>query len=387
MKALIVMSLGAAMCAGQNAPPSKRVNNYRSTGGATAARARSVSLEVLPDGRVTFRLRAPKAAEAAVQIGGSPKPMTKAADGLWSLTLGPMEPEIYNYAFVVDGLRVLDASNANVKTGINGIDSNFVEVPGREAPRFDEVQSVPRGAIQIRSYFSNVMKRPRGIYVYTPPEYDREPSRKFPVLYLRHGFGDTESNWSVDGRAGVILENLIAQKKAAPMIVVMTIGYTDSTWLGGSSPEGIETLGRELLAEVIPYVERDYRTLTGRENRAITGLSMGGGQAFVIGLRNLDHFAWIGEFSSGLLSEAEFDFNSAMPGVLPNAAAVDKRLRLLFLGCGTEDPRYNGQLNLSDLLTQHGVRHVFRSTPGAHEWRGWRHLLRDFYELVFQPSK
>lgn len=337
------------------------------------------------DKRVTFRIRAPKAAVVQLVIAGKNHELTKDAAGVWTITLGPLTPELYSYTFLVDGVRMLDHANSNLKTGINGLDASLVDVPGA-TPRFDEVQNVPHGATHIRTYQSKVAGSSRGLYIYVPPQYDDEPRRRFPVLYLRHGFGDLESNWSVDGRAGVILENLIAQRKAPPMLIVMTYGYTDLTWAGGSSPEGIDKLGRELLTEVIPFVEKHYRTLPGRENRAITGLSMGGGQAFTIGLRNLDSFAWVGEFSSGLLSEAGFDFDKLIPGFIQNAGVADKKLRLLFVGCGTEDPRIIGHEDLSALLKKHGIHHEYATTPGAHEWKVWRHLLAEFLQKTFQPK-
>jgi enterochelin esterase family protein len=170
------------------------------------------------------------------------------------------------------------------------------------------------------------------------------------------------------------------------LIIVMTDGHIKVDESGGSSAEDIKLLGDELLDDVIPFVEKNYRVDVGREKRAIAGLSMGGGQAFTIGLKNLDTFAWVGEFSSGLISDAHFDIESYMPGFLSNAAVLNKRLKLFFLGCGTDDPRYSAHLNLDELLTQHSIHHEFRGTPGGHEWKVWRHLLADFLKGLFQPS-
>ncbi len=312
----------------------------------------------------------------------NPQPLVKDSDGLWTVTVGPIEPEIYTYVFLVDGLRVLDLSNPILKNG-RGLDASVVEVPGTP-PRFDELRDVPHGTIQIRTYRSTPLDRSRKLYIYTPPQYDIEPAREFPVLYLRHGSGDNEANWSEDGRAGVILDNLLAQRKAAPMLIVMPNGDTDGTWAGGSSPQAIESLSRELKGDIISLVEKNYRVLSGPENRAIAGLSMGGGQAFTIGLKHLDRFAWVGEFSSGLVSDAQFNLGSYLPGFLDNPDGVNKKLRLLFLSCGTEDPRYPGQLDLADVLKQHKIRYEFYSTPGAHEWKVWRHSLNEFLQKVFQ---
>jgi enterochelin esterase-like enzyme len=372
----------ACLLAAQSAPPRAK-NTYHSSGGASQQQ-RLVSPEVHADHTITFRLRAPEASQVSLSFHGT-KPMTKGADGIWSATAGPVEPEIYQYNFVVDGVRILDPGNPNLKNG-RTIDASTVEVPGNP-PRFDEIQAVPHGALQMRTYHSTVLKKVRRLYVYTPPQYDTEPNRRFPVLYLRHGSGDTEENWSDTGRAGVILDNLIAQHKAVPMIIVMPNGDTDGTWGGGSSPEGIALLGQELGHEIVPLIDGAYRVAAGRENRAITGLSMGGGQAFTIGLKNLDRFAWVGEFSSGLVSDTEFKLDQHLPGFLDHPADINQKLKLLFLSCGTEDPRFPGQLDLLDFLKQHQIRYVWFPTPGVHEWKVWRHALAEFAQKVFSPVR
>ncbi len=283
---------------------SRPKNTYHSNGAATAAATRLVSPDVHPDRTITFALRAPQASMVVLQLGGA-KPMVKNADGIWSVTIGPVEPEIYTYTFVVDGVRILDPGNPNLKNG-RTIDASVVEVPGTP-PRFDEVQNVPHGALQIRIYESTPLKKIRRLYVYTPPQYDAEPTRKFPVLYLRHGSGDNEENWSDTGRAGVILDNLIARHKAVPMLIVMSNGDTDGSWAGGSSPEGIELLTQELLTDIVPLIEKDYRVAPGRENRAITESPRVADRLFTIGRPSLDMFAcWSGEFGSGLVGDYEF---------------------------------------------------------------------------------
>jgi enterochelin esterase-like enzyme len=372
--------LSACILGAQDAPRPK--NTYHSTGGAFAI-PRVVSPEVRLDRTIVFRLRAPEARGVTLSFAGS-KPMTKDDSGVWSATVGPVEPEIYQYNFTVDGVRILDPGNPNLKNG-RAPDASVVEVPGNP-PRFDELQSNAHGALHIRTYLSTPLKKPRRLYVYTPPQYDLEPNRRFPVLYLRHGNGDNEENWSDTGRAGVILDNLIAQHKAVPMLIVMPNGDTDGSWGGGSSPEGIEMLSQELLSDIIPMIDRTYRAAGGRENRAIAGLSMGGGQAFTIGLKHPDLFAWVGEFSSGLVSDTEFHLDKYLPGFLDHPDDVNKKLKLLFLSCGTEDPRYPGQLDLADLLKQHNIRYVWYPTPGAHEWKVWRHALAEFAQKVFQQA-
>ena len=375
---LSIAILFAALLQAQETAP--RQNTYRPTGGAAAA-PRLVFPEIHPDRSVTFRVRAPEAAAVSLSLQGA-KPMTRDASGVWSVTIGPLQPEIYEYSFDVDGARVLDTANPLLKTG-QAVTANLLDVLGKP-PRFDEQQNVPHGTIQIRSYSSTPLKQARRLYVYLPPQYDTEPNRRFPVLYLRHGSGDDESTWSIEGRAGVILENLIAERHAVPMLIAMTNGDTDRTWSGGSSPQAMDLLARELLGDVIPLIEKNYRVIANRESRAITGLSMGGGQAFTIGLKNLNTFAWVGEFSSGLLSEAGFDLARHLPGFLENSAAANQRLKLLFLSCGTEDPRINGQLDLVDSLKAHHINHVWYPTPGVHEWKVWRHGLAAFLPRLFR---
>lgn len=377
--ALAALLSAANLVHAQSTPARK--NTYRSGGNTAGAARRFISPEVQADRTVTFRIRAPKASEAALSFQGL-KPMVKDAEGTWSITVGPLEPEIYEYSFMVDGARVLDTANTLLKTG-RTLGGNLLEIPGTP-PRFDEVQDVPHGSIQVRSYTSTPLKRRRQLYVYVPPQYDSEPARRFPVLYLRHGSGDDESTWSLEGRAGVILENLIAQGKAAPMLIVMTNGDTDGTWGGGSSPEALDLLGKELLGDVIPLIEKTYRVTANRANRAITGLSMGGGQAFTIGLRHMETFAWVGEFSSGLLSDADFNLAKHLPGWLDDPARVNQQLKLLFLSCGTEDPRIPGQLDLADTLKGKQIHYVWYPTPGVHEWKVWRHGLAEFLPKLFR---
>ena len=361
--------------------PGPRKNTYRASGNAATAAPRFISPEVHVDRTVTFRLRAPKASEAALSFQGM-KPMVMDAEGTWSITVGPIEPEIYEYSFMVDGARVLDTANTLLKTG-RTLGGNLLEIPGTP-PRFDEVQDVPHGSLLVRTYLSTPLQRRRHLYVYMPPQYDSEPARRFPVLYLRHGSGDDESTWSWQGRAGVILENLVAQHKALPMLIVMTNGDTDYTWAGGSSPEAIDLLGKELLGDVIPLIEKNYRVTANRASRAITGLSMGGGQAFTIGLKHMETFAWVGEFSSGLLSDADFSLARHLPGFLDDPARVNQQLKLLFLSCGTEDPRIPGQMDLADALKGHGIHYVWYPTPGAHEWKVWRRSLAEFLPKLFR---
>ena len=337
------------------------------------------------DGSITFTLHAPSAHHVDLLFGEwnvKPQLMTRDANGDWSVTIAPVEPEIYCYLYSIDGVSTVDLKNPQIKIGTE-IYGNVVEVPGHPA-RFDEVQPVPHGAIETLSYQSSSLRRPRNLEVYLPASYRENEKLALPVLYLRHGGGDSERSWISDGKAAVILDNLIAEHKAKPMIVVMTNGLTDGTWAGGSTPEAMSLLEVELLHDVIPLVEARYHVSKRREDRAIAGLSMGGGQAFVMGLRHIECFAWIGEFSAGLLSAADFNIDQALPGVLKNPTDVNSKLRLLWLGCGNIDPRYNGYRNLVETLHARGLSVVPHDAVGGHEWKVWRHQLRDFSTSLFK---
>ena len=357
----------------------------------------AVSPEVHPDRGITFRLAAPKASEVILQFGeGSPRPylMKKAGNGVWSVTIGPLEPEIYMYSFLVDGLKAVDLANPNAKIGA-GIDASVVEVPGTP-PRFDELQNVPHGSVNIHTYRSTAQNRQRGLYVYIPAEYYGPDSRRYPVLYLFHGGGGAESDWSRNGRAGVILDNLIAQKKALPMILVMpNNNFGDpatvpsaptSPGFGGGNDYGIAE--KEIVNDIIPFVEKTYRTLPGRENRAIGGLSAGGGTSVTVGMRRLDVFATVIEFSSGLLggvaAYAPFDIEKLSPEFYKDPAATNRRLKLLYMSVGAEDPRRPYQVAVADAFRAHNIAFTFKTFPGVHEWKVWRHSLADLAPMLFR---
>lgn len=333
---------------------------------------------------ITFRFKAPKAKHVSLLFGEwdiKPQVMNRDSAGTWSLTTVQLDPGIYAYNFDVDGIQILDPVNPLTKIGTQ-IYSSVVEVSG-DKPRFDEVQNVPHGSLQVHKYISTPLKQLRSVYVYLPADYYNQPSKSYPVLYLRHGGGDNESSWTqVSGKADVIADNLIASQKAKPMIIVMTNGLTDGSWAGGSSMEGLKSLGDELTQDVMPFIERTYRIKKTRESRAIAGLSMGGGQAFIIGLRNLDKFSYIGEFSSGLLSDKDFNVDEYAPKVAN--AELNQKLKLLWIGCGKDDPRFPGHLQLTSNLSKKGVKYHFASLAGGHEWTVWRIQLNGFMQQLFK---
>jgi enterochelin esterase family protein len=364
---------------------------------------RVVSPELLPDHRVTFRVSAPKANEVLLRFAeGAPQThrMTKGEDGLWSVTIGPVEPEVYTYSFLVDGAKTIDLSNPIMKVGAT-IDASVLEVPG-DPPRFDQLQEVAHGSIDIHTYRSTVSNTQRGLYVYVPPDYYGQSARRFPVLYLWHGGGGAEQDWSRDGRAGVILDNLIAQKKAVPMLIVMPNNVPGTPAPGvmpsalrppatGAGGANYALLKRELIEEIIPFVAKHYRTIENRESRSIAGLSAGGGTTLNVGFASLDTFAWIAEFSSGIFGGAgagsgygQFDIEKISPGFYKDPVATNKKLKLFYMSCGAEDPRMPFQKKALEDFRSHNINVTFASFPGAHEWKVWRHSLADLAPKLFR---
>jgi enterochelin esterase-like enzyme len=346
-----------------------------------------VSPEVHEDHRVTFRFRAPNAKEVAVSLEGAAKdtPMQKDDQSVWSITTDPLAPDFYGYSFVADGVRLIDPSNYLLKPNILSTQSQ-VHVPGPASLPW-EINDVPHGEVHHHFYKSGVVGDQRDFYVYTPPGYDPRSKQDYPVLYLLHGFSDDASGWTAVGRAHVILDNLIAQHKAKPMLMVMPLGYgaPEILHLGFGAFRHEELRDRNfskfeeaLLTEVIPEVEAAYLIRKDRNSRAIAGLSMGGAESLLTGLTSLDKFAWIGAFSSGGIPE---DFDKAFAGL---DAKANSQLRLLWIACGTEDRLIEINRRLRGWLDSKGVHHTDLETPGMHTWMVWRRNLAAFTSLLFQ---
>jgi len=336
-----------------------------------------VSPEVQSDRRVTFRLRAPNAESVAVNLQGT-HPMAKDSEGLWSATIGPLEPEIYEYDFVVDGLRIVDPSNAWLKVWLRS-SRNVVEVPG-EKPMFFEQQNVPHGTVHIHKYPSKSLGVTRGLYVYTPPGYETSRDIQYPVLYLFHGFGDSEDAWTVVGRANRIVDNLLAANKTKPLMIVMPYGHTPSAPPVMRSIGRYESFERDLIEDVIGYVQKNYRVSADQKDRAIAGLSMGGGQSLSVGLGNLELFGWVGAFSSAV-PEGE-----NLEKLLAEPEAINDTLKLLWIGCGQKDFLFERNQKFLARLKAGKINHVAHITEGAHEWRLWRIYLSEFVPLLFRPD-
>ncbi|HVO78819.1 MAG TPA: alpha/beta hydrolase-fold protein, partial [Candidatus Bathyarchaeia archaeon] len=351
---------------------------------AFAQQPPAVSPEVQPDGKVTFRLLDPNAKAVALVFEGEPKPlaMTRDDSGVWSRTLGPLDPDIYGYMFIADGVDLLDSNNPTIKPNLIQ-PQNTVHVPGA-TPQLWEVADVPHGVVHHHYYKSKVVGDQRDYYVYTPPGYDPKGKTKYPVFYLLHGYSDGADGWTAVGQANVILDNLLAQNKIRPMIVVMPLGYgtpemVKLKWSAWSQPEvkqqNFDEFRKSLLTEVIPQVEGSYPVSTKREDRAIAGLSMGGSESLLTGLNNLDTFAYVGAFSSGGLPES---YAAAFPGL---DAKVASQLRLLWIACGTSDGLIEPNRQFKAWLKSKNIGFTDIETPGAHTWMVWRRNLIAFTPL------
>jgi enterochelin esterase-like enzyme len=352
-----------------------------------------VSPEVHANNSVTFRFRAPDAKEVVLQTEALPKPqpMVKDADGVWSATTPPLAPDIYVYSFHVNGQLVLDPANPFIKYNLFNTE-NQVHVPGpKDLPW--EINDVPHGVLHQHHYRSAIIGDERDVWIYTPPGYDPAARKSYPVLYLLHGFSDAEDAWVSVGRANIILDNLIARGAAKPMLVVMPRGYgnrevTASGWTLVRSTafrdiwnDSNAKYQDSLLHEIIPLVEQNYRVTPGAAARAIAGLSMGGSQSLRIGLNSPERFGWVGSFSGAI---REWDYDTTFAGVNDR---LNRDLRLLWIGCGTEDGLIASNRQMHAWLNGRGVRHTFVETPGArHSFLLWRRYFAQFAALVFQDS-
>ena len=349
------------------------------------------SHEVNPDHSVTFRYYAPTAQKVALSLDYDHHdiPMAKGADGVWSFTTAPLKPEPHMYGLAVDGTPVLDPLNPSVDSNLF-FKTNIVAVPG--AAQLWDVADVPHGVVHHHAYRSAaILGLPDGVedyYVYTPPGYEAAGGRRYPVLYLLHGWSSVADSWLNGGRANLVMDNLIAQGRAVPMLVVMPLGYGDMAFVTGGFGQwndeskianNLDRFSGALLGEIMPQVEAGYRVSADRGDRAIAGLSMGGGESLVIGLGHPDAFAWVGGFSSAV---GYADFAKPLPGAgSPKAAAP----RLLWVACGTEDDLIAPNRRFVAWLRAKGLQPVAVETPGIHNWPVWRDNLIRFSSLLFKP--
>jgi enterochelin esterase family protein len=350
---------------------------------AVAQNAPVVSPEIEAS-RTTFRLRAPQAKQVELrsQWSKDPVPMTKGADGTWTATVEPMPAGIWEYSFVVDGLNVMDPLNTSFKPQREG-QKSIVHVPSTPPAPWDW-QDVPHGTVHQHGYLAKTLGRARELRVYTPPGYERSGDKKFPLLVLQHGSGDNQRTWTEHGKAHWILDNLIAQGKAKPMIVVMLDGHPLGMAARGDEKKRGEALAAfrgELFDDALPLVESLYRVESDPSQRAITGLSMGGAQSLSIGFGDLGRFAWVGSFSGGI-GNADI-----LQHFLADPAAANAKLKLLWIAIGKDDAGHTRNEELVAALKQKGIRHTWQLTEGDHSWPVWRRYLAEFAPLLFTEAK
>ena len=364
---------------------------------------------ILDDGRVTFRIKAPDAQKVEFGFFDNTRyEAKKGDDGSWTATTtGPVVPGLHYYRMWIDGVQVNDPASQTFYG--TGRDTSCIEIPEKGVDYYAP-KDVPHGEVRERWYHSKTTDDWRRIFVYTPPGYDADRETRYPVLYLQHGGGEDETGWPRQGRMSFILDNLIAAKKAKPMIVVMEQGYArrpgdPATPTGpprpaqpGQAPPPRPDFSRMFTAfedvvikDLIPMIDATYRTLSDRENRAMAGLSMGGMQTFQITLKNLDKFAYIGGFSgAGGGFGGPFDVATAHGGVMADADAFNKKVKLVWLGIGTTEPQrmYESVKNYHEALEKAGIKHVYYESPGtSHEWLTWRRCLNEFAPLLFTDSQ
>ena len=341
-----------------------------------------VSPEVRSDRTVVFRLAASQA--QSVSIRGSDLPalgqtqMKKGDNGVWEATVGPVDPGAYRYNFSVDGVSAVDPTNTSVSETNTTVNS-LLFVPGAD---FMDTKAVQHGAVASIHYFSKSLNSTRRMHIYTPPGYEAG-LEKFPVFYLLHGAGDCDDSWTSVGRAGFILDNLIAAGKVKPMVVVMPAGHVKSTGApaaaGGAPP--MDAFTEDFRKEIMPYVEKNYRVLNDRAHRAIAGLSMGGGQTLNIAFSNLNEFGYIGVFSSGIFNNAG-NWEAQRLTMLDDAS-LKADLKVLWFATGSNDGLIATSRSSVDLLKKHGFEPVFKETAGGHTWINWRDYLNEFAAKLF----
>src|SRR6185436_18635524 len=335
-----------------------------------------------------------------------PPQLTRNGEGVWEGTFGPVPAGAYRYVFTVDGVTVVDSRNP-MTSQTNTTVYSLAVVPGSDV--FD-TKNVPHGAVASVHYHSTALGGTRRMHVYTPPGYEANRER-YPVFYLLHGAGDVDDSWTSVGRAGFILDNLIAANKAKPMIVVMPAGHVNGAGaaLGGTVPpaaaqgmpgigSGPDPFANDFLTDLLPYIEKNYRVLTDRQSRAIAGLSMGGNQTLNIAIPHLEKFAYIGVFSSGIISgargaapsETTSPFGEAWEkqhlAALDNAA-TKRGLSLLWFSTGKDDFLIATTRNTVELLKKHGFKPIFIESDGAHTWLNWRDYLSTFAPQLFQAHR
>ena len=342
---------------------------------------------VLPDNRVAFRVAAPNAKSVQINLGRN-YDLTKDEQGVWTGTIDSQDPGFHYYSLVVDGVSVIDPAS-DVFYGTGRMCSG-IEIPEAGAD-FMVVKDVPHGEIRRVRYYSKRLEAWRPVYVYTPPGYDADQNKKYPVLYIQHGAGEDETGWGKQGKLDIILDNAIAGGKTTPMLVVMSNEYIKSDIGAGynsdSSNAFMDLFKEELLDTIVPFVEKNFRARTDREGRGIAGLSMGGGIAFRIGMLNLDKFAYVGVFSSSAFrgeGNEIYDQEKQVPGIFKEPEKYNKALKVLYISTGDKDRSVDFTKKTVSTFKEKGLKVESNVFPGSHEWHVWRKALNDFVPKIFK---
>ena len=375
---LMIVAQASLFCLGQE--------NTASTP-ATSNVAGAEYPKIQTDLSVIFRVKAPDAKKVQIDLGKL-YDMTKDDQGVWSVTTDPQVPGFHYYSLVIDGVKVADPASESFY-GMGRM-ASAIEIPEKGID-FYTIKDVPHGALSSKYYYSEYTKSWRRLFVYTPPGYDTNSREKYPVVYIQHGGGEDETGWAVQGKTDIILDNLIAEGKAKPMIVVISNGNVTAPGrtFGGYSSKGMAPFKEEMTKNIVPFVDANYRTLANPGNRAICGLSMGGGQSFFVGLESPEYFGSVGVFSTGLFggirtSGSGFDAEKEIPGLLSESDKFNKNLDLFYISCGEQDMRIEHTKKAVKVMRENGLEVEFNSFPGDHEWQVWRKSLHDFATRVFQ---
>jgi enterochelin esterase-like enzyme len=346
---------------------------------------------ILPDNRVIFRIKAPDAQKVQVDLLKK-YDMVKNTDGVWEVTTDPIVEGFHYYSLLIDGVAVVDPGSQTFY-GMGRMASG-IDIPEKDVD-FYLPKDVPHGQIRQVRYYSNITKAWRRSFIYTPPGYDTNLDERYPVLYLQHGAGEDETGWSNQGRVDFIMDNLIAEGKCKPMLIVMDRGYAvDPNAPKNDTVSGIRrmllgnnTLTDVFIKEIIPNTDRNFRTIADREHRAMSGLSMGGFQTFQITLTNLDKFSYIGGFSGAGFMQPGVDIKTMYNGAFADADAFNKKVKLVFISVGTKEPEmmYQTVNNFRQALEKAGIKYVYYESPGtSHEWLTWKRALKEFAGLLFK---
>lgn len=336
---------------------------------------------ILPDLSVEFEVKAPDANLVQIDICGTKYALTRGENGVWKGATAPQVPGFHYYNLVVDGVGVADPASESFYGC--GRMMSAIDIPEQNCNDF-EIADVPHGQVRELHYYSSVTNSWRPLFVYTPASYENG-SKTYPVVYIHHGGGEDHRGWVEQGRTANIMDNLIAAGKATEAIVVSVNSNVPGR--GGYSQEGMANYAKELIENVIPFVEKTFRTKTDAANRAMCGLSMGGGQTFYIGLVHPELFRNIGIFSSGIfggIAEAPLDLEKEVPGMLSATDKFNKGLDVFYISCGEQDPRINHTKKYTDKMKEAGVNVYFNSFAGDHEWQVWRKSFHEFAQMLFK---